>query len=65
MYGTQFGFLVDRPVSSGLEQHEAFRAAISGAGVENSRYYTPGEVMRRGLRSLAFRQSARGVSTVE
>jgi hypothetical protein len=33
MFGTRFGFLVDRPVSSGLEQHEA-----STTGVGHHRY---------------------------
>lgn len=46
MYGTQFGFLVDRHVSFGLEQHGAFWATISGSGVGHSRYREQGEIMR-------------------
>jgi hypothetical protein len=34
MYGMRFEFLVGMPASSGLEQHGAFGATISGAGVD-------------------------------
>jgi hypothetical protein len=33
MFGTQFGFLVDRPFFSGLQKHGAFRVTISVTGV--------------------------------
>lgn len=55
MYSTRFGFWVDRPVSSGLEQHGACRATLSNAGVEHSQYRAHEETMQQGMRPLAFR----------
>jgi hypothetical protein len=66
MYSTQFAFLVDRPVSSGLEQRGAFRETSSGASVGYSRHRAQMEAVRLCLRRLlALVEQLQQLDTVE